>query len=153
MNNSNTGLSIEWDNLDLNINGETRKYPLLKVVIWGSLKLSEVLTFMDKIKEETETFTEEYISSTDIINLKPSKLLEWILNITTSNSIKFLIGVQNAAKLSFVILGKDSEMKQLRKRLESLNDINDEDDYSYNYIFIEEETELKNLAEKALSEK
>lgn len=148
---SNKDLSIKWEKLKLDINDSSLEYPLLVVKIWGSPNLGEIFRFMKQIDKATEDIDKEYISLTDFTNLNVGALLESILSISMSDALKKLIGVRNKSRLSFVLIGKDTKMKRLRRRLESLNKEKIKGNYAYNYVFIESKDELKKRAEELLS--
>lgn len=143
-------ISVNWDKVRLNVKGKETEYPLFRVKIWGSPKLSELFSLMNKINKATDGVEKEYISITDFTNLDASKLLEALIPISMSKSLKTLIGVHNQARLSIVVLGNQPNMKKLRKRLIQMNEKTDESDYQYNYVFIKTENLLKKKAEELL---
>jgi hypothetical protein len=145
-------LSIKWETIDIKIKDTVVQYPLLIVKIWGNPNLSELLKLMDEIRKTTNNQRDEYLSLTDVTNLEVGFVLESIISISMSKALKNLIGVKNKARLSFVLLGKDSDKQQLKKRLEDINVKKDKQDYSYTYIFIEKRNRMRKMIEEILSQ-
>jgi len=144
-------LSAEWETIKLEINGPPVEYPLMVVKIWGNPSLSALLKLMGAIKQMARSTSKEYISLTDLTHLNAGFLLESVLSLSMSASLKVLIGVKNKAKLSFVLLGRDTNMETLKKKLLNLNTMKANQDYTYRYLFIENKDQIKALAEKILS--
>ncbi len=149
--NDDLDLSLNWETVELNLEGSKVDYNMLRVKIWGSPSLSELLAFMGDINDATKDFKGDYISLTDFTKLDAGLLLESIISISMSKSLKKLIGVKNKAKISFVLFGEDSETALLKRKLEDLNKKSDDGDYAYNYVFIEDEKMIKQICEEKLA--
>jgi len=150
MEDANDKLIIAWDKLTLNINGGVVDYPLLRVKISGDPSLVELIRFMRKIESFTEDFKDDYISITDFTNLTPNKITESLISLSSNPIVRTMTFVSNQSKISFVLLGKDSKLTVLRKRLEDANKATEENAYSYNYRFIEEESQMVRIMEEFL---
>ena len=140
--------SISWDKIDLKINGKIVKYPLLRVKISGDPSFAKFISFMGDIESFTEDFKDDYISITDFTELEPNKITERLISVSSNKYIRSITFVSNQSKISFVLLGKDSKLSILKKELTKVNETADDKDYSYNYHFIEEESQMVNIAEK-----
>jgi hypothetical protein len=141
---------IYWDKLKLNLNGQLVDYPLLRIKISGDPPLVEFIKFMSKIESFTENFKDDYISVTDFTDLKPNKILESVISLSSNSLVRTMTFVSNQSKISFVVLGKDSKLTVLRRRLEDVNQAPDKDAYSYNYRFIEDESSMVEIAQEIL---
>lgn len=150
---NNQNFLITWDKVKLNINGELIDYPLLRIKISGAPSLVEFIRFMTKIESFTESFKDDYISITDFTDLDPNKVIETIISLSSNKLVRTMTFVSNQSKISFVVLGKDSKLTVLRKRLEDVNTTTEENAYSYNYRFIEEEAQMIGIAEEILNRK
>lgn len=150
MEDTNEKFSINWDKVNLRIKGELVEYPLLRVKISGDPSLVEFVKFMSKIESFTENFAKDYISITDFTNLNPNKITESLISLSSNRLFKSITFVSNQSKMSFVLLGKDSRLTVLRKRLEDVNTTTEQKDYAYNYRFIEEESQITTMAEEFL---
>lgn len=148
---SDKKFSIVWDKVNLKINAEIVEYPLLRVTISGSPSLVDFIGFMGKIESFTENFENDYISITDFTNLDPNKITESLISLTSNRLVRSLTFVSNQSKISFVLLGKDSRLLILKKRLTEMSEADKDKSYSYNYFFIEEESQMVGIAEGFLA--
>ncbi len=153
MEETNEHLIIKWDKLKLNINGKFVDYPMLRVKFLGDPSFVDLMMSMVKIESFTENFKEDYISITDFTELIPNKIIESLISFSSNRVLRSITFVSNQSKMSFVLLGKDSKLTILKKRLEDVNKATEEKDYSYNYRFIEEESQMSALAEEYLNRK
>lgn len=153
MENSQSIFTMVWDKVNLNLNGKVVEYPLLRIKIAGAPSLVEFISFMSKVESFTEDYQQDYISLTDFSDLYPNKITELLISISSSKLIRSITFVTNQAKMSFVVLGKDSRFSILEKQLKDVNNSSEEKGYSYNYHFIEDESQMKDIAEKFLMEK
>lgn len=148
-------LSVTKENIDITLkSGDVIKMPLMRVIISGTPKFSEVVDLMKEIKRVSGEFEEEYISVTDMSDLKINKLLQTLILNGMQGSYKKLLSVENPSKLSFVILNSDSEgSSALKKSLEDINEINvNEKDYKYKYVFLNDESKVSDVAGELLGE-
>lgn len=147
--NDGENFSLKWDKINLKIEGKDTEYPLLRVVIKGDPSFLEFLDFMGKIESFIKDQDKDYISITDFSNLHPNKAIERAISMSSSKILRSVIFVSNRSKLSFVLLGKDSDLSILKKLLVDANKkLPGKSSYSYNYYFIEEESQMKSIAEK-----
>lgn len=142
--------SISWDSLEVDINSRMIKYPLLRVKISGDPSLSMFIRIMRKIESFTEDFDKEYISLTDFTELVPNKVTESLVSVSSNRYLRTVMFVSNQSRMSFVLLGMNSKLSGLKKKLKDVNTKEKELDYSYDYHFIESESEMKGIAEKFL---
>lgn len=149
----NDRFTIRWDKINLVINNRPIEYPLLRVKISGDTSLVEFVKYMSKIESFTESFEGDYISITDFTDLSPNKIIESLISVSSNRLLKSLTFVSNQSKISFVLLGKNSKLTVLRKRLEDVNTITEGGSYAYNYRFVEDEDQMARIAEEFLNQK
>ncbi len=146
----NQSLTVKTEKITLNINDDVKEYPLLKVVISGKPKISDIVELIFNIEKEVNQIGSDYLSVTDFTSLDIGQFVEKILSMTIDKYLKNLVHIKNSAKISFVLLGDDSKMDILRKKLEKINEEKTDKDYSYNYFFIKDLEEVKEIAEREL---
>lgn len=147
-------LSVSKESIDITLkSGEDIKMPLMRVIISGTPKFSEVVDLMKEVKRVSGEFKDEYISVTDMSDLKINKLLQTLILNGMQSSYKKLLSVENPSKLSFVILNPNSEgSSALKKSLEDINESDaEEKDYKYEYVFLDDESKVGEVAGEILS--
>ena len=139
---------ISWDKVKIKIDDKSVDFPLLRVKISGDPSLAKFINIMRKIEDFIGDFEKDYISLTDFTDLVPNKVIESLVSASSSRLMRSIVFVSNQSKISFVLLGENSQLTVLKKKLTEINQGSKEKDYSYNYHFIEKESEIKGIAEK-----
>jgi hypothetical protein len=142
--------NIDWDSLEIDFGSKKVKYPLLRIKISGDPSLSMFIKMMRSIESFTEDFEKEYISLTDFTELVPNKVTESLLSISSNRYLRTVLFVSNKAQISFVLIGENSKLSVLKKKLMDVNNKEKELDYSYDYHFIEKESDIIDIVKKSL---